>query len=340
MTERTKSYFDLEPVDNWIDYLRARLPYSFERISEVGSGQGRQYVLSKPYLLTGGFTDYHNFWRRGNIYYVVGKLIEKHDLSRIWREYRKLEAQRLQWHDQQDGSHASAVTTPSAFYNSMQMEKLWEFCQQDILDRKRVVMTNISHATELCLKSIKAHAGYRENGAFTFYAGYDLNGVYNSLPQQLRDEIEAESKVFARQYTEFRTQVEQEVAALDKDAADAQGTDGPRYQKNWQRISQRIEQSSYTAIINSEDPGGVEGPEGNVGYVQEDWLELALTEVRDNVHHHSAPYRDKEAYPVGPIYWGLMLARFLYEHLFPVPLDRKEREPINYRLDAELTDPE
>ena len=67
------SYYDLRVEKTWLDYLRTRLPYSFNRVEEKGSGQSRHFVLSEPVLLTGfNAGERHNFWRRGNIYYMSG----------------------------------------------------------------------------------------------------------------------------------------------------------------------------------------------------------------------------------------------------------------------------
>ena len=51
---------------------------------------------------------------------------------------------------------------PIRFYNSMQMEKVWRFAQENHLDRERVMMSNVIQGVELCLKAISTHASYRE----------------------------------------------------------------------------------------------------------------------------------------------------------------------------------
>ena len=57
-----------------------------------------------------------------------------------------------------------------AFYNSMQMEKVWGFAQDNHLDRERVMMTNVIQAVELGLKAIMTHAAFRETCCFKFGA--------------------------------------------------------------------------------------------------------------------------------------------------------------------------
>ena len=48
MTNTTPSYGDLPVEDTWIEYLRTRLPYSFNCIEEKVSGRSRHFVLSEP----------------------------------------------------------------------------------------------------------------------------------------------------------------------------------------------------------------------------------------------------------------------------------------------------
>ena len=86
-------YSALEVERGWIDYLRTRLPYSFKRIESEGKKQGRHFVLSEPALLSESDTaaKYHNFWRRGNVSYMAGRLLDFFPLSSIMQGYGTLE---------------------------------------------------------------------------------------------------------------------------------------------------------------------------------------------------------------------------------------------------------
>ena len=123
-------------------------------------------------------------------------------------------------------------------YNSMQLEKLWAFAQQRNIDRERVVMTNMTQAIEFCLKAVKTHAEYRENRTFTFDAGHNLRGIYESLPQQLKVEIEKESRIFAKEYSKFRTDVENDVQQLQEHSWNNPFNKLTR--SDWTRIALRI----------------------------------------------------------------------------------------------------
>ena len=62
MTNTTPSYGDLPIEDSWIEYLRTRLPYSFNCIEEKVTGRSRHFVLSEPVFLTGEFAaERHNY---------------------------------------------------------------------------------------------------------------------------------------------------------------------------------------------------------------------------------------------------------------------------------------
>ena len=305
-------YFALQQENNWIEDLRKRLPYSFKVVSK----KNKQYELFEPELFTGPLAAvYHNFWKRGNVYYVIGKLADEYRLDTIWQEYRRMVTQRLLNNEKPHSSRFQIYF----FYNSMQMEKLWKFAQENTLDRERVVMTNISQAIELCLKAIKTHAEYlkthaeyRQNGKFLFDAGHDLRKIYQSLPPKLRAAIEAESKIFAEEYSKFRTQVEKDIEELKNKNRQQQIQD-------WERIANRIEKSNYTAILNSHDPAKIE----------KNWFQTALEQVKDSMYYRYSPETSKDEYPTKIICSGLMLGRFFYEHLFPVPFD----EPAKMSID-------
>lgn len=325
--ESNDDYSDLGVEDSWLEYLRTRLPYSFKRVEEkigkAGKRNNRRFVLSEPVLLTGmSAAEYHNFWRRGNVYYVTGLLLDRNELSGIGSAYRMQEATRI-WECEQSGRAYMPISFEQPFYLSLQLEKLWRFTQENPMDRERVLMTNISQALELCLKSVQAHAEYRQTGTFMFDAGHDISNLFESLPQQLRDEMSQEAKVFAKAYSKFRSQVMNDIEARrqslypERFTSRATNLAGIRQdQRAWKRIAERIEDSSYTVFVDNTDPGRA------IEHMPEDWFEIAMTTIRDSMYHRYSPEEGRDVYPAGPIDNGLMLGRFMYEHLFPVPLDR------------------
>ena len=320
MTE--PSYYDLEYEKTWMDYLRTRLPYSFSLVEEKGSGKSRYFELSEPVLLTGfNAAERHNFWRRGQIYYMSGKLLDYYSMSQIGESYRIAEVVQLL-----TDSGIARYRWPSdalAFYNSMQMERVWGFAQANHLDRERVMMTNVILAAELCLKAVATHASFRETRSFRFNAGHDVAKLYAALPDSLRDEIVAESEAFAKEYVAFRAEVEADIGRIVGrrfSPPSAQRNKKKQAEAEWNELARRIGESTYTAFVNSNDPGV-----GNK-YLHEGWLEEALNQVKlieepgdISQYFRYAPHRDKDELPTDLIHWILLLGRFMYEHLFPVP---------------------
>ena len=322
MSDTTPSYADLRIEDSWIDYLRTRLPYSFNRIEAKGSGQSKYFVLSEPALLTGVFAaDRHNYWKRGNIYYLSGKLLDYHSMSEVFQSYRTLEVERLLT-GSPETLHHIWPNNPFALYNSMQLEKVWGFAQDNILDRERVVMTNVTLAVEQCLKAIMTHASFRETHCFTFNAGHNLSKLYGSLPFPLREEITAESDTFATAYVAFRKEVEADIrrilASRSQKQADPDATQQAKVE--WNQFAKRIRESHYTAFVNGQDPGADDK------YLHDGWFKEALDQTKlvekpadISQYFRYAPQKDKDELPTDLIHWVLLLGRFLYEHLFPVP---------------------
>ena len=322
MSDTTPSYADLRIEDSWIDYLRTRLPYSFNRIEEKGSGRSRHFVLSEPALLTGVFAaDRHNYWKRGNIYYMSGKLLDYHSMSEVFQAYITLEATQLLTGAPQTPWRIWPIN-PSALYNSMQLEKVWGFAQDNILDRERVVMTNVTLAVELCLKAIMTHATFRETSRFRFNAGHNLSKLYDRLPPPLREEITENSNAFAKSYLAFRKEPEADVeriwASRLQQQADPDATQQAKVE--WNQFAKRIRESHYTAFVNSQDPGADDK------YLHEGWFKEALDQTKlveeptdISQYFRYAPQKDKDELPADLIHWVLLLGRFLYEHLFPVP---------------------
>ena len=98
------------------------------------------------------------------------------------------------------------------------------------------------------------------------------------------------------------------------------GKSGLSSEAEWNELARRIKESTYTAFVNSNDPGV-----GNK-YLHEGWLEEALNQVEFieapgdiSQYFRYAPHKDKDELPTDLIHWILLLGRFMYEHLFPVP---------------------
>ena len=316
------NYFDLTSEESWVDYVKTRLPYSFrrtERKEENKDGKSKYvyYRLSEPTLVKGTLAaEYHNFWKRGNVSYMAGKLIDQHSMSTLWKAHKDLRTNQI-WSKVGVGPQFPTIF-PRDTYNSMQMEKLWRFMQDNILDRERVVMMNVFHALELCLKAVMCHTRFRLCKEFTFDEGHDIVELYEALPDQIKDEIATESIVFVEDYLALRKQVEADMERLTdfffRDVGKPSAAQP--YRTDWERITERVDSISYTAFVNANDP-----------IPDENWFTEALdrlTRVKGidrGTYFRYAPLKDKDELPTDLIHSGLLLGRFMYEHLFPVPLD-------------------
>ncbi len=252
---------------------------------------------------------------------MSGKLLDYFSMEQVGRLYRQQEVVRLL--TDSTGARYIWPIDNFVFYNSMQMEKVWGFAQHNHLDRERVMMTNVVQGVELCLKATMAHASFRQTNSFKFSAGHDIAKLYEELPEPLRDEIAAESIVFARDYLAFRTQVEADFRTIRDRSLQHQVNPGAIQQAeaDWNEMAKRIRESNYTAFVNSPDPGATDKQ------LHEGWFNEALNQMRliegpgdISQYFRYAPQNDKDELPPDLIHRGLLLGRFMYEHLFPVPL--------------------
>ena len=247
---------------------------------------------------------------------MSGKLLDYYSMSDAGKYYRMVEAIRLLTDTTGVLGHIWP-TNIFAFYNSMQLEKVWGFAQDNHLDRERMMMTSVTQAVELCLKAIMTHATFRETSCFKFNAGHEIAKLYEDLPDQLRDEIAAESKVFAKDYLAFRREVEADIQRIM--TLRSQPQTFQQAKADWNQMAKRIRESNYTAFVNSNDPGATDKQ------LHEDWFEEALNHTkqiegfRDIIEYlRYAPLRDKDQLPIPLINSVLLLGRFMYEYLFPV----------------------
>ncbi len=235
---------------------------------------------------------------------MSGKLLDYYSMSQIGESYRMAEVGQLL-----TNSGTSSYIWPSnafAFYNSMQMEKVWGFAQDNHLDRERVMMTTVILAVELCLKAIATHATLGDRGCFKFSAGHDVVKLYEALPESLRDEIASESEVFAKEYVAFRAESEADIRRIfgrRTSQPQAHPKRKEQAETEWNELAKRIRESTYTAFVNSNDPGV-----GNK-YLHEGWFQEALDQVKliegpgdISQYFRYAPHEDKDELPTDLIH--------------------------------------
>ena len=326
-------YDALEEEESWIDYLRTRLPYSFERMEGPKSSRSqkgnRYFRISEPVLEESTtFSEIHNFWIRGSIFYSAAKLLDFHPIGGLLREYRTNVVSLTLL-----GQPAAATTRARSFYNSQQAEMALVRSSRNFLDRDRVVMTNVTMASELCLKAVMTHANYRSSKEFTFDAGHDLLDLYDGLPGSLRDELTTESRRFSRDYAEFRSRIESTLKALSDHSIlpFLVGQEPAGYREQWEQVRNLTESSEYSAFVGSNDPTFA------LDNLPQDWLGEALAEFRKlrtegdaYQYYRYGPSGGEDSLSTRPIDLGLLFGRFLYEHLFPVRVDWQTAQPTPF----------
>ncbi len=319
MNETSRHYPEFDEAKGWVEFLTAALPFSFGHIRK----NGRTYVLRDPLLATGPLAAKHiNYWTRGSIYYVTGKLLDHFPMDNYWQGHRMEVA--LSLHLQQPT--ALLKVDPVAFCSSMQLERMWQAAQDNHLDRERAIMTLIAHGIELCLKAIATHAAYHTKEVFQFPEGHDIAMLYSKLPTSLLAELIAESETFVGDYTayagELRKRVEEVKALRDQFPATARGTQQLKKTLEW--MTNWVNHNSYTLLMGSNDPGA------SAKYLHSGWLVEAFDQLKEiagmgdiSSYYRYSSGKSYDELPPDVSHWGIVLARFLYEHLFPVPMENE-----------------
>ena len=119
--------------------------------------------------------------------------------------------------------------------------------------------------------------------------------------------------MFAGDYANFRKAIEERMSQLGGHAF-ASNSGAPPDLGAWKSIAEEMDQTTYTAFVNANDPASMSA----IGDDPEEWFDCAIENIGQITYHRYSPFKGKDEYPVGSIHSGLVLARFIYEHLFPV----------------------
>ncbi len=147
-----------------------------------------------------------------------------------------------------------------------------------------------------------SRAGYRSTGVFTFSDGHDLKVLYDSLPFDLRQEMQCESVGFADKFRDFGKVIKDAMSRFRRHPFVPPDPDG------WKRLKDHIDEFSYTSFVNGNDPASVEA----LGCTPENWFETAIDSIEEITYHRDSPFQGKDEYPTTRIHRGLMLGRFMY----------------------------
>lgn len=211
---------------------------------------------------------------------------------------------------------------------------------RNLLDRDRIVMNGITLATEYCLKAIISHINFRMHSEFRFPATHDINKLYRSLPPELLEELSEEARMCAAHYQAFRMRLDANLRELEVmykvPSLDHRVTE--RERRLWSEVGDALDDDTYSAFIGSNDYSFTDDD------IDGDWLDEALEtfgrlESSGGIseYYRYAPAEDEDELPTDFVRYGLLFGRFLYEHLFPVPMDTHvgQRTPfVERRSDA------
>ncbi len=217
---------------------------------------------------------------------------------------------------------------PVGLHNSRQLERMWQRAQDNRLDRARAKMTHVIHEVELCIKAIATHAAYRTDGVSQRPDGHDMVRLCGTLPRSLQEELCAESETVVGNYTASTRGLEQKIAEVKvirgQYPSTASGAQEDKETLEW--LADQVNHKSYIFLLERHDPGS------SAKYLHSGWLAEAIDQLKEfaGMGDVSSYFRyssgtSYDALPPDVVLWGIVLSRFLYEHLFPVPMDDQRR---------------
>lgn len=316
-------YATLPVEGRWVPYLRTRLPYSFKRIQEIKAS--RRYQLDEPFLTedTPFSAVYHNYWKRGNIFYLMGKIGDCHELSNAGEQIH-VHIENPLWSQVYGPMLPQLLPFSQDIWNTLQVAKMWKQVQGYTLERERVAMSNVLLAVELCLKAVMVHARKYEDNVFTFDITHDISQLFDHLPRPLQDEIVEESAKFAVEYYTYCRDIRENVLNMHGGYRNSMNImrDPELWEAARQRWVQLLEQtdgSPYTVFANNSE--AAVDPSLADSWFTESLAQLKSIEGMDRgTYFRYAPFHSTDELPPDILSHVLLLGRFLYEYLFPVAL--------------------
>lgn len=308
---------------DWLSYAREHINTSYEEVQEETGKYGEFLRPIPPSTIpqVGMFGNgWVNFYGLGATFYSAAKLLDDYGLINFMAAQRNVYANTNQTilSPMENPPYRPGLTDANFLIPSVQNERLLHGFNQDRPNAERFVTTNLRHAIELCLKALAAIANERLGNGRTFPWGHDLSVLYEDLPGELRDEIEAEVPKFADAYRQHVKKIEM---------AHKEMRPGPTQPKtlleSWTRT-----QATLNQIIADLNAGGYTVPSSNaVGWNVGAGAEQLIQALNDGPsfdEHRYGPKTGPKEYPPQWVINALVTGQFFYEHLFPVPLIRHD----------------
>ena len=304
-------------MTDWLPYAQEHINTSYKEVRKISKDRGEFLLPVAPLTTpqTGMFGNrWVNFYELGATFYSAAKLLDDYGLTSFMEAQRHMYANASQSVLSSMGNTSSMLGPTDAHFliPSVQNERLLGTFNQKRLNAERFVTTNLRHAIELCLKALAAVANKRRHKGRIFPWGHDLSVIYDDLPSELREEIEAEIPKFADAYIQHVKKIETARKEMIPHPAQPKTLIGV-----WNK--RRIVLNQVIADLNM---GGYTVPSSNAaGWSVSTGAEQLIQALNDGPtfdEHRYGPKTGPDEYPVQWVTNALITGQFFYEHLFSI----------------------
>ena len=296
------------------------------RESNMPRKQSIDLQTLKDALINKPESDPGKIWRNGRAFYAQGMVMDIHELGEILSGSTKRHQDALTLLLIGRSSPLDIVIVRELIV-SQQMHLLWQPVQDGHVHREATALENTRLALELALKAVLTRCSIR------YERKHDLFYLWELLEKNsgsLIDEIREESKLFHTSYARFTTELRSLQDELD-------AIQNPMFRYDMKIMSKvrlitkemdsLVMSSSYSYLPNGYSPSN------------DAWLDDFLDEIEQWRNHGPQLWtylRYGEAIeddmPLDIVRSVHLMARFMYEHLVPIPRQLKEYMNSPHRL--------
>lgn len=305
-------------MTDWLSYAREHINISYEGVRKISGERGEFLypIVPSTTQQTGMFGNrWVNFYELGAAFYSAARLLDDFALTGFMEEYRRNyeHVNQRAYRHMGNTHYIPDLSRGNRLVASVEYERLLFGFNQKRLNAERFVTANLRHAVELCLKALVAVTNKRLGKGRTFPRTHNLEVIYRDLPEDLRNEIEAEVPKFA---TAYMQQV-QKIRAINKSLFSASARARTLIEL-WDET-----RSLLNSVIADLNTGGYTVPSSNAAGWNVDAKAEHLIQALNNGpafdEHRYGPKAGPDEYPTQWVLSALTASQFFYEHLFPVP---------------------
>lgn len=293
--------------ESWINYLRENIQISFKRMRK----EREWFILEDPIrdaivedggrYLGNKLSITHNLWRRGASFYGLARIGDRSDFPSVLSSYTSSAAWLASLHEDE---LMNTMNKRNIQYIT-EIKKVYKILMSNYIDFDRATTTTMTTAIELCLKSICAHVNFKINGEAKFPATHSIKDLHHELPDAFRREFISESVLYKKQYAEYVKVLRGIMDNSGKKKAPLARAEEMRQMADYQK------KINYT-LFTGNDPAEVQRlPDG--------WIEKAIRNIEEIGYHRYGQQDGTKQYPIAQVNDIILVGKFLYEHLLPVP---------------------